>query len=58
LPTDFTKKNISSVFNERITVGKKLKQSKKKNDDVPFLSTKLPSIIKEITNEKFRQYFS
>jgi hypothetical protein len=39
---DFTYGNISSVYTEGITVGKKLKQSKK-NDDVLFLPTKLPT---------------
>jgi len=39
---DFTDGNIPSVYTEGITVGKKLKQSKK-NDDVSFLPTKLPT---------------
>jgi hypothetical protein len=44
-PRDFTDGNIPSVYTEGITVGKKLKKSKK-NDDVSFLptesSTELP----------------
>jgi hypothetical protein len=39
---DFTDGNIPSVYTEGITVEKKLKQSKKKKDDVPFLPTELP----------------
>ena len=39
---DFTDRNIPSVYTERITVGKKLKQSKK-NDDMSFLPTELPT---------------
>jgi len=38
LPTDFTDRNILSVFTEGITMKKKIKQSKK-NDDVLFLPT-------------------
>ena len=40
---DFTDGNIPSVYTERITVGKKLKQSNKKNDDMSFLPTELPT---------------
>jgi len=42
LPRDFTDRNIPLVYTEGITVGKKLKQSKK-NNDVSFLPTKLPT---------------
>jgi len=45
LPTNFTDRNIPSVFTEGITMEKiiiKTKQ-KKKNDDVPFLPTELPT---------------
>ena len=40
---DFTDGNIPSVYTERITVGKKLKQSNKKNDDMSFLPMELPT---------------
>jgi len=39
---DFTDRNIPSVYIEGITMGKKLKQSKK-NNDVSFLPTGLPT---------------
>jgi len=68
---DFTNENIPSVYTEGITVGKKLKQSKK-NNDVSFLPMELlaiksvgklwtlftMSITKGITDGKFRRYFS
>ena len=41
-PRDCTDGNIPSVYTEGITVGKKLKQSKK-NNDVSFLPTELPT---------------
>ena len=41
-PRDFTDGNIPSVYTEGITVGKKVKQ-RKKNDDVSFLPTDLPT---------------
>jgi hypothetical protein len=47
-PRDFTGENISSVYTEGITMGKKLKQSKKKNDDVSFLPTELPTKLSVI----------
>ena len=37
-PRDFTDENIPSVYTDGITVGKNIKQSKKK-DDVSFLPT-------------------
>jgi hypothetical protein len=40
---DFTDGNIPSVYTKGITVGKKLKQNKK-NDDVSFLPTELPTV--------------
>jgi len=43
LPTDFTDGNIPLVFTEGIIVGKKIKTKQKKNDDVPFLPTELPT---------------
>jgi len=41
-PRDFTDENIPSVYTEGITVGKKIKQSKK-NDDMSFLPMELPT---------------
>jgi hypothetical protein len=40
---DFTNGNIPSVFTKGIIVGKKIKTKQKKNDDVPFLPTELPT---------------
>jgi hypothetical protein len=40
---DFTDGNILSVYTEGITVGKKIKTKQKKNDDVSFLPTALPT---------------
>jgi len=39
---DFTDGNILSVYTDRITVGKKFKTNKKK-DDVSFLPTEIPT---------------
>ena len=40
----FTYRNIPSVYTERITMGKKFQTNqKKKNDDVSFLPTELPT---------------
>jgi hypothetical protein len=43
-PRDFTDGNIPSVYTEGITVGKKIKTKQKKNDDVSFLPTELPTV--------------
>jgi len=44
LPMDFTNRNIPSVFIKGITMGKIIiKTKQKKNDDVPFLPTELPT---------------
>ena len=40
---DFTDENIPSVYTEGITMGNKIKTKQKKNDDVPFLPTELPT---------------
>jgi len=42
-PRDFTDGNILLVYTEGITVGKKIKTKQKKNDDVSFLPTELPT---------------
>jgi hypothetical protein len=42
-PRDFTDGNILSVYTEGITVGKKKIKQSKKNDDVSFLPTELPT---------------
>jgi len=42
-PRDFIEEIIPSVYTEGITVGKKIKTKHKKNDDVSFLQTKLPT---------------
>jgi len=42
-PRDFTDGNIPSVYTEGITVGKKIKTKQKKNDDLLFLPTELPT---------------
>jgi hypothetical protein len=43
LPTDFTDRSIPSVFTDGITVRKIIIKTNKKNNDVPFLPTKLPT---------------
>jgi len=40
---DFTDGNIPLVYTEGITMGKKIKTKQKKNDDVSFLPTDLPT---------------
>ena len=42
-PRDFTDENIPSVYINRITVRKKFKTKQKKEDDVSFLPTELPT---------------
>ena len=68
---NFTDENIPSVYTDGITVGKKFKTKQKKEDDMSFLPTELPteysvgklwtlfimSITKRITDGIFRPYF-
>jgi hypothetical protein len=51
-PRDFTDGNISSVYTDGITVGKKFKTKQKKKDDVSFLPTELPT---ELLSGKYRR---
>jgi hypothetical protein len=45
LPMDFTDRSIPSVFTDGITVRKIIIKTNKKNNDVPFLLTKLPTEV-------------
>jgi hypothetical protein len=40
---NFTDENIPSVYTDGITVGKKFKTKQKKEDDMSFLPTELPT---------------